>query len=168
MQTVQAIREACDATVEVLPSDFGGNFDAVDRLLAAEPDVYNHNCETVPRLFREIRGPQADYARTLAMFRRIADHRPAPGIKTGLMLGLGEATDELLDALAELHAAGCRMLTLGQYLQPAPDRLPVRRYVEPAEFDALAAAARTIGFDQVSAGPFVRSSYHARDMIQEA
>jgi lipoic acid synthetase len=163
-QTVTAIREATGATVEVLPSDFGGNAAAVDRVLDAVPDVYNHNTETVPRLFGEIRGPKANYRWTLEMFRRIRKRMPSMQIKTGLMLGLGETVEELLDTLAELADAGCQMLTLGQYLQPSPTRMPVVRYVPPEEFDRLGEMARQIGFAQVASGPFVRSSYHAARM----
>ena len=118
--TVTAIREATGATVEVLPSDFAGNVAAVDRVLAAAPEVYNHNTETVPRLFRAIRGPKANYPWTLEMFRHIRRRVPNVQLKTGLMLGLGETVEELLDTLAELADAGCQLLTLGQYLQPNP------------------------------------------------
>ncbi|MEN6450020.1 MAG: hypothetical protein ABFC96_05985, partial [Thermoguttaceae bacterium] len=154
-------------TIEVLPSDFAGNVASVDRVVAAAPEVYNHNTETVPRLFHVARDPRTDYRWTLEMFRRIHCGNPAIAIKTGLMLGLGETTDELLDTLGELHEAGCRMLTLGQYLQPSPRQMPVVRYVPPEEFEHLGQLARQIGFDHVAAGPFVRSSYHARDMIAE-
>ena len=151
-------------TVEVLPSDFGGNAAAVDRLIEAVPEVYNHNTETVPRLFHVVRDRRTDYGWTLEMFRRI---RRAPPIhlKTGLMLGLGETTEELFDTLADLLDAGCRMLTLGQYLQPTPAQAPVARYVPPEEFDELGRLARQMGFTQVASGPFVRSSYHAREMV---
>ena len=165
VRTVAEIRRATGATVEVLPSDFAGNRAAVDRLIEAAPDVYNHNTETVPRLYRAIRGPRADYRWTLAMFRRIARHNPAIGLKTGIMLGLGETVDELLDTLADLAEAGCRLLTLGQYLQPSPEQVPVVRYVTPEEFDRLGEAARRLGFARVASGPFVRSSYHAREMV---
>ena len=154
------------ATIEVLPSDFGGNAAAVDRLLAAGPEVYNHNTETVPRLYRSVRGGRADYRWTLAMFRRIARQAPAMKLKTGLMLGLGETTEELLDTLADLLDAGCRMLTLGQYLRPSPAQMPVVRYVPPEEFQQLGEAARRMGFLQVASGPLVRSSYHAREMAE--
>ena len=190
-QTVMEVRRATGATVEVLPSDFGGNAAAVDRLVEAAPEVYNHNVETVPRLFHAVRDRRTDYVWTLEMFRRIrraaekgtvpicAKHPPgrsgkwglspfpAPAIrlKTGLMLGLGETTAELLDALADLLDAGCRMLTLGQYLQPTPAQAPVARYVPPEEFDELGRLARQMGFTQVASGPFVRSSYHAREMV---
>jgi lipoyl synthase len=151
-------------TIEVLPSDFAGNVAAVDRLIDAAPDVYNHNTETVPRLFAAVRNPKADYRWTLQMFRHIHRRNPAIELKTGLMLGLGESTGELLDTLADLLDAGCRLLTLGQYLQPLPDRLPVARYLPPEEFDELGRLARQMGFRQVASAPFVRSSYHARDM----
>ncbi len=151
-------------TIEVLPSDFAGNLAAVDRLIEAAPEVYNHNTETVPRLFSTVRNPRADYRWTLEMFRHIHSRNPAIVLKTGLMLGLGETTGELLDTLADLFDAGCRILTLGQYLQPAADRLPVARYVPPEEFDELGRLARQMGFREVASGPFVRSSYHAQQM----
>ena len=161
-QTIAAVRAATDATIEVLPSDFGGNTAAVERVLAAAPAVYNHNVETVPRLFAAVRGPQADYRRTLAMFRHIRRRCPDLPLKTGLMLGLGETVEELLDALADLREAGCGMLTLGQYLRPSLAQMPAVRYVPPEEFDWLGRAARQMGFTHVAAGPLVRSSYHAR------
>ncbi len=164
-RTIVELRARVQAPIEVLPSDFAGDFAAVDRLVDAAPEVYNHNTETVPRLFARLRGPRADYRRTLAMFRHIWQRNPRIRLKTGLMLGLGETIEELLDTLAELHAAGCRMLTLGQYLQPAAHCLPVVRYVPPDEFDRLGELARRIGFEQVASGPFVRSSYHAREML---
>jgi lipoyl synthase len=164
--TVTAIHEATGATVEVLPSDFAGNSAAVDRVLDAAPEVYNHNTETVPRLYREIRGPKTNYRWTLDMFRQIRRRSPRVQTKTGLMLGLGETVEELLDTLAELADAGCQMLTLGQYLQPSPTRMPVVRYVPPEEFEELGEMARRIGFKQVASGPFVRSSYHAAIMAK--
>jgi lipoyl synthase len=165
-RTVAAIRKACDATVEVLPSDFGGNRDAVDRLIAAAPEVYNHNVETVPRLFREIRGPKPSYAWTLEMFRRIKAANPSIRTKTGMMLGLGETREEVLAALAELAAAGCETLTLGQYLRPSAAQMPVARYVSPEEFDELGRAAERLGFTHVAAGPLVRSSYRAWEAMR--
>jgi lipoic acid synthetase len=151
-------------SIEVLPSDFGGNRAAVDRLIAAAPEVYNHNTETVPRLFHVVRDRRTDYRWTLEMFRRIRRANPRIALKTGLMLGLGETTDELLDTLADLFGAGCRWLTLGQYLQPSPRQMPVARYVPPEEFAHLGELSRQMGFERVAAGPFVRSSYHAREM----
>jgi lipoic acid synthetase len=160
-RTVAAIRAATGATVEVLPSDFAGNSEAVDRLIAAAPEVYNHNTETVPRLYREVRGRKADYRGTLEIFRRVKRRSPGMRTKSGLMMGLGETREELFDTLADLLDAGCETLTLGQYLQPAENCLPVVRHLPPEEFDALGKAARGMGFRQVASGPLVRSSYHA-------
>ena len=167
-RTVLAVREATGATVEVLPSDFGGNRAAVDRLVEAAPEIYNHNTETVPRLYRKVRGRKASYRWTLEMLRRVRSRSQATKTKTGLMLGLGETDQELLDAMADLLDAGCEMLTLGQYLQPSPDLLPVERYLHPDEFEALGRTARALGFKHVASGPFVRSSYHAREMAERA
>lgn len=166
VRTIREIRRATDAVVEVLPSDFRGNAAAVDRLIDEAPEVYNHNTETVPRLYWSIRGPKSNYRWTLAMFRRIAQRNPAIQLKTGMMLGLGETTEELLDTLADLVDAGCRMLTLGQYLRPSLNQTPVVRYVPVEEFDRLGELARRLGFSQVASGPFVRSSYHAREMVK--
>jgi len=168
-RTIAAVRKACPGTtIEVLPSDFGGNRASLDRLVAAAPDVYNHNVETVPRLFPVVRGPKLNYRWTLEMFRRIKHASPAMRTKTGMMLGLGESREEVLDALADLHEAGCEMLTLGQYLRPSPAQMPVARYVPPEEFDELGELARQLGFAAVASGPLVRSSYHAGEMIAEA
>ncbi len=166
-RTIAEIRRTTAATVEVLPSDFAGNRAAVDLLIRAAPEVYNHNTETVPRLYGTVRGCKSDYRWTLEMFRRIHKQNSAIRLKTGLMLGLGETSEELLDTLADLLDAGCRMLTLGQYLQPSPAQLPVVRYLPPEEFDTLGKSARRMGFQQVASGPFVRSSYHAREMLAE-
>lgn len=166
-QTIAAVREATRATIEVLPSDFAGNREAVDRVVDAVPEVYNHNTETVPRLYRKVRGRKANYSWTLEMFRRIKARNPAIKTKCGVMLGLGETTGELLDLFADLLESGCEMLTVGQYLQPSPDHLPVERYVTPQEFHDLGKAARRMGFKHVASAPFVRSSYHAREMVGE-
>ncbi|MGA2059696.1 MAG: lipoyl synthase [Thermoguttaceae bacterium] len=165
IRTIAEIRRATSATVEVLPSDFGGNAAAVDQLIEAAPEVYNHNTETVPRLFAEVRGRKADYRWTLELFRRIGRKNPNIQLKTGLMLGLGETVEELFDTLADLLDAGCRMLTLGQYLQPSLAQMPVARYVPPDEFDEIGNVARQMSFKHVASGPFVRSSYHAGKMI---
>jgi lipoic acid synthetase len=165
VRCIEAVRRWTGATVEVLPSDFNGNGEAVDCVVDARPEVYNHNTETVPRLYRTVRGRKSDYRWTLEMFRRIKARDPEIRTKSGLMLGLGETTEEVLDTLADLHDAGCEMLTLGQYLQPSPRQLPVVRYLPPDEFDWLAGAARRIGFRSVASGSFVRSSYHAGEMI---
>jgi len=166
-ETIAAIHKTSSASIEVLPSDFSGNAAAVDRLVDAGPDVYNHNAETVPRLFHIVRDQRTDYAWTLEMFRRIRRRNQAIALKTGLMLGLGETTEELLDTLADLFASGCRLLTLGQYLQPSPKQMPVVRYVPPEEFEHLGELARRMGFERVAAGPFVRSSYHACEMAKQ-
>ena len=163
---IEAVRELTDATVEVLPSDFDGNGEAVDLVVDARPEVYNHNTETVPRLYRSVRGRKSDYRWTLEMFRRIKARNPEIRTKSGLMLGLGETTEEVLDTLADLRDAGCEMLTLGQYLRPSPEQLPVVRYVPPEEFNTLGSAARNMGFRNVASGSFVRSSYHAGDMVK--
>ncbi|MGW8257969.1 MAG: lipoyl synthase [Thermoguttaceae bacterium] len=165
VRTIDELRRRTTATVEALPSDFGGNRAAVDRLIEAAPEVYNHNTETVPRLFAEVRGNKADYEWTLEMFHHIRARNPRIHLKTGLMLGLGETVEELLDTLADLLDAGCRMLTLGQYLRPGPAQVPVVRYLAPEEFDELGRTARQMGFTQVASGPLVRSSYHAENML---
>jgi lipoic acid synthetase len=132
------------------------------------PEVFNHNTETVPRLYHQVRGRKSVYRWTLALLRRVKGLNPAIKTKSGLMLGLGETREELFETLADLLDAGVDYLTLGQYLQPTPDHLPVVRYVPPAEFDELGGQARALGFKKVASGPFVRSSYHARDMAESA
>lgn len=166
-QCVQAVRALTGAAVEVLTPDFVNQRHGLDRVIDAAPDVFNHNTETVPRLYRRVRGPKSDYRWTLALLARVKERNPAIKTKSGLMLGLGESTDEVLEVLSDLRAVGCDFLTLGQYLQPALDRfLPVVRYWPPQEFDELGRMARSLGFSQVASGPFVRSSYHARDMAE--
>jgi lipoic acid synthetase len=147
-------------TIEVLIPDLQGNLAALATIVAAPITILNHNTETVPRLYKRVR-PGAVYERSLAILAEAK--RLAPGLrtKTGLMLGLGETRDEVLAVLADVRAAGCDVLTLGQYLRPSPDELPVERYVTPDEFAALGADARALGFAYVESGPLVRSSYHA-------
>jgi lipoic acid synthetase len=161
---ILAVRARTGAAVEVLTPDFLGDLRAVDRVLEAAPEVYNHNMETVPRLYKKVRG-RADYRRSLDLLTHVKRRRPEMITKSGLMLGLGETTDELLETLADLRAVGCDTLTLGQYLAPTLKHIPVVRYVPPAEFDALAVLARSLGFAHVASGPFVRSSYHADEMV---
>ena len=163
---VLAVRERTGATVEVLTPDFVGNPAALDRVLESVPEVFNHNTETVPRLYRRVRGPKSDYRWTMELLRRVKQTRPEVRTKSGLMLGLGESRQEVLDVLADLRAAHCDFLTLGQYLQPTFDHLPVERYVPPEEFEQLGQLAKRMGFAQVASGPFVRSSYHAREMAE--
>jgi len=163
-RSVLAVRSLTGATVEVLTPDFIDKPGAVERVVAAAPEVFNHNTETVPRLYRQVRGRKSVYAWTLELLRRVKELNPAIRTKSGLMLGLGETRDELFDTLADLRSVGCDFLTLGQYLRPTPEHLSVVRYLPPEEFDELGRAARRMGFAQVASGPFVRSSYHARDM----
>ncbi len=163
---VQAVRALQDATVEVLTPDFLHNYSALDRIIEAAPEVFNHNTETVPRLYRRVRGPKSDYHWTLELLRYVRTANPAIKTKSGLMLGLGETHEELLDVLADLREVGVDYLTLGQYLQPGPGYLPVVRYVPPEEFDELGRMAYALGFQKVASGPFVRSSYHAREMAE--
>lgn len=163
-QCVLAVRARTGAAVEVLTPDFLGKPGAIERVVASLPEVFNHNTETVPRLYRRVRGRKSDYRWTLELLRRVKALQPQIKTKSGLMLGLGETRDEILDVLADLRDVGCDLLTLGQYLQPSPEHLPVERYVTPEEFDELGEMARRLGFAQVASGPFVRSSYHARDM----
>jgi lipoic acid synthetase len=137
---------------------------AVDRVLEAKPEVYNHNMETVPRLYKKVRG-RADYQRSLDLLAHVKRRSPATVTKSGLMLGLGETTEELLNVLADLRAVGCDTLTLGQYLAPTLKHLRVARWVPPDEFDELGRLARNMGFKQVASGPYVRSSYHADEMV---
>jgi lipoyl synthase len=162
---VLAVRQRTGAAVEVLTPDFMGNWSAVDTVLEAEPEVYNHNMETVPRLYKKVRG-RASYQRSLDLLARVKERRPRTVTKSGLMLGLGETIEELFEVLADLRSVQCDTLTLGQYLAPTLKHIPVARYVRPEEFDSLAARARTLGFKKVVAGPFVRSSYHADEMLE--
>ncbi|MEM1067251.1 MAG: lipoyl synthase [Planctomycetota bacterium] len=165
-QCVVAVREKTGATTEVLTPDFVKCKSALQRVIEARPDVFNHNMETVPRMYRRVRGPKSDYRWTLGMMKEVKRYNPSVKTKSGLMLGLGEERGELLEALADLRDAGVDFLTLGQYLQPGEKYLPVVRYVPPEEFDVLGDIAREMGFTKVASGPFVRSSYHARDMAE--
>ena len=148
--------------VEVLIPDFAGAAGALETILAAGPSVLNHNIETVPRLYPRVR-PLADYARSLALLRRAREIAPAIPTKSGLMVGLGEEIDEVVAVMRDLAAAGVSVLTIGQYLQPSRESLPVERYRHPEEFAALAEAGRAAGIARVTAGPLVRSSYRAQE-----
>ena len=166
-RTVEAVRAATGAVIEVLVPDFVGKEGALERLIEARPDVFNHNTETVPRLYRVVRGRKSVYSWTLELLARAKTLMPDVKTKSGLMLGLGETREELLAVFADLVAHGVDFLTLGQYLQPTLDSLPVERYVPPEEFDDLGAIARGMGFRRVASGPLVRSSYHAREMADD-
>ncbi|WP_341326317.1 lipoyl synthase [Methylotuvimicrobium sp. KM2] len=159
---IAAIRQETPATkIEILVPDFRGRLDKAVDILSREPcDVFNHNLETVPRLYREAR-PGADYQGSLDLLKRYHEVCPETPTKSGIMLGLGETHDEVVEVMKDLIAHGCSMLTLGQYLPPSKDHLPVKRYWAPEEFDELAETAYEIGFKQVASAPLVRSSYHA-------
>jgi len=161
---VRAVRQRTGAVVEVLTPDFLGDRSAIERVLEAAPEVYNHNMETVPRLYKKVRG-RASYQRSLDLLGHVKRRSPATVTKSGLMLGLGETVEELFEVCADLRGVGCDTLTLGQYLAPTLKHIPVARYLPAEEFDALAVRARTLGFTRVVAGPFVRSSYHADEMV---
>lgn len=160
---VLAVRARTGATIEVLTPDFDGDRGAIDVVLSASPEVFNHNMETVARLQRHVRR-KSQYEVSLGVLRHVKDSRPDIRTKSGLMLGLGETTEEVIETMADLRSVGCDLLTLGQYLQPSPRHLPVERYLPPAEFDELGRLARLLGFLDVASGPFVRSSYHADEM----
>jgi lipoyl synthase len=167
VQCIEAVRQRTDASIEVLTPDFIGMEDALNRVIDAKPDVFNHNTETVPRLYRRVRGPKSEYDWTLGLLEKIKKRDPTIKTKSGLMLGLGESAQEVLDVLADLRKVECDFLTLGQYLQPSETRyLPVVRYIPPDEFDQWAQRGESLGFKKVASGPFVRSSYHARDMAE--
>jgi lipoic acid synthetase len=160
-RTIAALRRSApDASVEVLTPDFRGDPECIDRVAAAAPEVYNHNLETVPSLYREVR-IGARYDRSLALLARVKAQRPDTFTKSGLMLGLGEMRDELVAVFRDLRSAQVDCLTLGQYLRPTLRHRPVTRYLEPREFAELAGAARELGFLHVESGPLVRSSFHA-------
>jgi lipoic acid synthetase len=161
---VRAVRARTGAVVEVLTPDFLGDPAAIDRVIEAAPEVFNHNTETVPRFYKKVRG-RADYQRSLDLLARVKAKAPQILTKTGLMLGLGETREELLDVLGDLRRVRCDLLTLGQYLTPTLKHVPVARYLPPEEFDELATLARSLGFQQVASGPFVRSSYHAEELV---
>jgi lipoic acid synthetase len=163
---VRAIRERSPwCVIEVLPADFHARDEPLAILCDAGPDIYGHNQETVERLSPKIR-PQAKYARSLDVLRKVKQLRPRMFVKSGLMVGLGETREELSRAMRDLRGAGADILTVGQYLRPSPAHAPVVRYVPPKEFDEIGAEARGLGFRSVAAGPFVRSSYNAADVYE--
>lgn len=165
-RTITAIRTgSMSTTVEVLVPDFAGSAEAIKVIAAAKPDIFNHNLETVPRLYRDVR-PQANYHRSLALLKTAKSLDRDLLTKSGMMLGLGEDEEELLTAMRDLRRAGCDLLTLGQYLRPSEQHLPVKRYIPPAEFARLADRGKEMGFRGVAAGPFIRSSYRAAELFQ--
>ncbi|MCX8051554.1 MAG: lipoyl synthase [Chlorobi bacterium] len=163
-ETIRAVRSLNpNTTIEVLIPDFKGNFDALQIVLDAEPDILGHNTETVPRLYRRVR-PQGKYHWTLDVLRYAKEQ--GFRTKSGMMLGLGETKEEVLDVMRDLRAVGCDVLTLGQYLQPTKNHLPVERFVHPDEFAEYRDSGLAMGFLHVESGPLVRSSYHAERHVQ--
>ena len=164
--TIRAVRQHVpDCRVEVLIPDFKGNWDAVAEVVAAQPDVLNHNMESIARLYYRVR-PQAKYERSLELLRRVNALDPAMRTKSGLMVGLGEEPEEIVETMRDLCRSQCNLLTIGQYLRPSAQHLPVVRYYRPEEFAELKRQGEALGFVHVEAGPLVRSSYHAAN--QEA
>jgi len=164
--TISEIRKRIpDAIVEVLIPDFKGDERALVTVLDAGPDVLNHNIETVPSLYGMVR-PGANYGRSLDLLANVKIYDSSIPTKSGIMLGLGETSREVRRTLRDVYAAGCRLMTIGQYLQPSSNHLPVERFVTPAEFESWRKTALEIGFEEVFSGPFVRSSYNARKMYR--
>lgn len=167
-ETVRQVRLALpEARVEVLTPDFCGDLDAVARVLDAGPHVFNHNMETVPRLYRRVR-PQADYQQSLRVLRFAKTHKPGALTKSGLMVGLGESADEVHELLRDVLGSNVDVATIGQYLQPTRRNLPVAEYVDPAKFEAYRDFGLSLGFKMVFSGPLVRSSYMADRVSEEA
>jgi lipoic acid synthetase len=167
-ETVRLIHEhVADCSVEVLVPDFQGDEAAIAKVLAARPDVYNHNTETVPRLYKRAR-PGGRYARVLDLFRFAKRVAPEIPTKSGLILGMGETIEEVIDVMRDLRSVDVDILTLGQYLRPSADHIPLDRYVTPDEFRHLREVGLAQGFRHVESGPLVRSSYHAWEQVQSA
>ena len=159
--TIRAVRrQVPECRVEVLIPDFKGNWEALAEVAAARPDVLNHNMESIARLYYRVR-PQARYERSLELLRRVKELDPAMRTKSGLMVGLGEEPEEIVETMRDLRRSQCDLLTIGQYLRPSAQHLPVARYYHPEEFAALKRQGEALGFVHVEAGPLVRSSYHA-------
>ncbi|QBD81877.1 lipoyl synthase [Ktedonosporobacter rubrisoli] len=156
-----------DCKVEVLTPDFKGDQDALRVVIDAKPDVFNHNVETIPRLYKQVR-PQAIYQRSLDVLKWAKEMNPAARTKSGFMLGLGETWDEVITVMQDMRAHDVDILTIGQYLRPSFQHLPIQRYVPLEEFAALKTEGKKMGFRHVESGPFVRSSYHAHEQADEA
>ena len=162
---VTAVREVMPGgIIEVLTPDFQGRADQIERVMAAKPRIFNHNIETVPSLYRTIQ-PGSVYDRSLGVLRHVKSRDPAMTTKSGLMIGLGETREEISSVLRDLRDAGVDMLTVGQYLKPEPGLADVKRYYEPREFDEIRDEAQALGFPMVASGPFVRSSYNAKEQF---
>ncbi|MHC4608667.1 MAG: lipoyl synthase, partial [Planctomycetota bacterium] len=163
VRLVEELRAAGEFIVELLTPDFKGRLKSVDDVVAAGPDIFGHNLETVPRLYRQVR-PGAVYKGSLEVLARAKRGNGRLFTKSGLMVGLGETNDEVVDVMRDLRAAGCDLMTIGQYLRPSDREIPVARHVPPEEFEELSARGREMGFLGVHAGPFVRSSYNAESL----
>ncbi len=168
VETIERVRaEVPGAKVEILTPDWRGKWDDLLTVAATRPDVYNHNIETVPSLYKWVR-PGSKYERSLELLRRVKEFDSSIKTKSGLMLGLGETQEQVVEVLRDLKANGVDFITIGQYLRPTPRHLPVARYVPPAEFDELRVIGEAMGFEMVASGPFVRSSYHAGEDFARA
>ncbi len=164
---IEEIRRRSDCRIELLIPDLQGDWDSLEIILAAGPDILGHNTETVPRLYPEVR-PEAVYERSLELIAEVHRRHPEIVTKSGLMLGMGETEAEVLHVMEDLRDHHCRLLTLGQYLAPTRQHYPVQRYVTPEEFAAYAEKGKSLGFDHVEAGPLVRSSYHAEEQFESS
>jgi len=168
VSTIEAVREELpDAQIEILTPDFKGKWENVEQVAATRPDVYNHNIETVPALYRHVR-PGSGYERSLELLQRVKRFDSRIQTKSGLMLGLGETREQVVEVLRNLRAHDVDFLTIGQYLRPTPRHLPVARYAHPDEFEELKNIGEAMGFSMVASGPFVRSSYHAGEDFERA
>ena len=168
VECISRLRELDEPpTVEVLTPDFRGDMEQVDRIIDAGPDVYNHNVETVPRLYKKVRR-SGRYDWAMAVLRRVAERAPGMLRKSGMMVGLGETREEVVAVLSDLREAGCQAVTIGQYLQPTGNQRAVRRFVHPDEFAEYETWAKKLGFAFVASGPLVRSSYRAEELVAKA
>jgi lipoic acid synthetase len=167
VRAIKKIREYDDRIkIEVLTPDFQGNKKWIDTVAGAHPDVYNHNVETIPRLYAAVR-PGADYQRSIDLLSHVHIHHPGLFLKSGLMVGLGETEAEILDVLKDLRSAGCDAVTIGQYLRPGYWNIPVHEYITPEKFNEYKMKARKLGFRYVASGPYVRSSYMAQEAYKD-
>jgi lipoic acid synthetase len=165
--TITEVHQTCPGvTIEVLTPDFQGDKNSIRKVVSARPDIFNHNIETVPRLYPEIR-PEAEYQRSLKLLAYVKELNPVMHTKSGLMLGLGENSDEVMKTLSDLRSVDCDMVTIGQYLRPSlkSETVEVARFVRPEEFEAYKIEAEQMGFKAVASGPFVRSSYNAAELM---
>jgi len=164
-ETIFTIRKINpDTTVEVLVPDFNGSYVSVETVMKAIPEIFAHNLETVPGLYKKVR-PKANYKRSLAVLEMAKTINKSIHTKSGMMLGLGETKEEVIAVMQDLRKINCDFLTLGQYLSPSEDHLPVKRFITPDEFNEFAQTAKQMGFLSVASAPFVRSSYHAKEFL---